>query len=471
MPFPINSIRPRRQLRGFLSLWAEHRRPALIFAAVLFVLGSAGSLYMLTKYQAGVLVVMDKKGIHNEWELLLDDVRNVDFEQQIRSRAVLEPVLEEYKLINAPKTKGLLGFINGVLGGKQTKDQKTATAIESFGTKLSIERPRQSNILRIKIKDRNPILAADYANSVAQAFLNYRREQAVSRTERLIAGIDEEMKAIREQLVAKTGERNTFFAENGWDDYMTELKTSSQKVAGLKDAMRSLDVYREEAGKDSGAQNRFEMPSFPNEGGSSQQDASLIDVARRYVDVDRQLEHVSGSYREEHPGVLQARLEKEMLETMFKKKLKDPAERHGMLKKQLGREQENLQQLLSNEPRAQLLGQSIEYGRHRLLELMDQRAKAHFLLTQWAQQPDDSFDDLYVLDAALPPPSQSWGLMLPLVFLTAALLSGSGLVLVPIFLSFWGAELSRLGGYDIGPMTSLTERNASQLSGVGDGID
>lgn len=443
---------PQKSAGSYFDLWRQYRRQAILFGGILFVLSCAVTFKWLSIYKADALLVMDKKGSQNEWELLVDDVKSADYESQIRSRVVLEPVLKKFHLIDLPSSQRSSSFLRKMwanvyefVAGSQSEDQKLAAAIDDFQEKISIQRPRQSNILDITVKDKDPNRAAAYANAIAQSFVTYKRDEAIDRTKQFIQGIEQELETVQASVNTAIRERNEFILENGWDDYFTELKHSGAKVANLKDSIRSLEVYQASVISDNRKSGK-ELSKPPVMPGQTGRELSLIDVARQYVEADKQYSSVSGVYREELPGVLQARLEKEMIESVLKDKLRNPEDRNLLLQKQLNVEQQALHGLLQAQPKVQKISTVIDYSNQRLLELLDQKAKANFLLTQWQQQPADAFGELRILDHALPPPWRSRKIVFFISLMTAAILCAVGMILLPLFFSLWETEFSKLLG-------------------------
>ncbi|MBI4003955.1 MAG: hypothetical protein HY353_02940 [Candidatus Omnitrophica bacterium] len=169
--------------RPFLSAqgatpWPRYRGAAIAFgigaSAALFL----GSLFIRPSYTASTTILVADKEIQTEWDLLQDESRDVDFEEQVRSRAVLEPVL-------------------GKLGGQLPT---VAAGLKAFQERLSVERLRHSGVLRISVRASDPANAAAAANAVAASFITYRRTQAVERAERLMRTQADALRAVQEEL-------------------------------------------------------------------------------------------------------------------------------------------------------------------------------------------------------------------------------------------------------------------------------
>lgn len=441
------SVQENSWIDHYRVLWWKYRLPAIVFAAVLFAVGAIGSLIMSNKYEARTLIVLDhQKQIQTEWDLLIDESSFIDLEEQVLSRSVLAPVLEEAHMV---ATDGLAERLDDWLGrmfsNVNNDQQKIARAISSFKKQVAVERPKHSNLLSIRVTENDPVKAADLSNAIAKSFIGYRRNEAIDRAERFVRGVQGEIKQVREELSDIIAERNQFLKQNGWDHYASELQASGKMVADLKDELRSLEVYQRGLRSDTPASGLRKKNQTDHDRKTANDRPELLDIARRYADAENNFNRAASVHDGDNLGVLHAKLEKEMMEVRLKDKLNDPSSRFDMTKKQLEAAEQNLHKLLAAEPRAQILEATINYLNQRYLNLLSEKSRGSLLIAEWKHQPPEVFDNFHILEEALPSPLKSWSETLPVVLMTALSLALFALAIVPVIFSLWDTEFKRGG--------------------------
>ncbi len=376
---------PRATLVGLLggspgeSVWFRYRYPALCFAVAAMVVVLIGNLAAPRLYKATAMIAVNDERINDEWDLLRDETRAVDLEEQTRSRAVLEPALQTVGLLLPPPRRRW--FRPPVELTPEQQRLAVGAILRGFSKQLTVERPAHSNMLRITVAARRPELAADEANAIAEAFLGYHRKHAMDRAQRVITALDGEAKTIQNEL-------------------------------------EILTALREEVLVD---------------------DTLLQELVRQLAAADTRLSQISSRYREDSELVVQARREKDALESMLKSRI---TQRRNSLKELLAREQQRLHFLMEQEPEPATLDASIAQAKQRYQEIRQQRAQARFSLSVW-QQPSDTFGRFTLMDPALPPLPTSRLAGTPLILLTAVLLGVLGFVLVPVILGLWESRAER----------------------------
>lgn len=395
-------------------------RPAAAFSGALFVSILLGSFFVQPSYRASTLIVITDKKIQDEWDLLKDETRDVDFEEQVQSRTVLDPALRKLHLINGA-----------------ADPQTLVQATERFKKRLRVERIRHSGVLRVSVTAAVPAKAAQEANAVAESFIGYRRARAIARIEGFFPALDEELKEVGEGLRTGMSERNEFLKAHGWNHYETELQTSRRQVATLKTALDSLEAMEHGVG-------------------TPADDASLQEVAKQVAIADGALSQAMSRYKEGNPLILQLRRQKQVLQEKLDAQLR---ERRGALEQLLHREQQRLQGLMAEENKAQALETSITHAQQRYEELLKRRSEAHLSLAQ-LKQPSDALDGFTILDEALPPPVQSPQIRFVLTLLMGAIVSLTALGVMPIVLNSWKAR-----SWEVHPLSGEEDQVAQRARG------
>jgi uncharacterized protein involved in exopolysaccharide biosynthesis len=173
---------------------------AVVISSVIAMIIAVGMLLKPQKYEAFVLINYNPVQIEDQWDLLRDESRVVDFEGQFRSRAVLAPVLKQTEFKS--ETPGLLerwGFSGSAVTEELNQEQREAALIENFQDELRVERIEHSSILRVGVKMTDAHAAAKTANGIVQSFFDLKRREFLDRAQERLVAMDDEIKDIQDQ--------------------------------------------------------------------------------------------------------------------------------------------------------------------------------------------------------------------------------------------------------------------------------
>lgn len=242
----------------YALLWVRYGDHAVLFAAAVFLVTLAGGVARRPSYRASSTVRIAGEDVRDEWDLLKDEARGADFEEQIRSRAILEPALRALQLF--PPARGRARWFTVGAARDADERQALARAVEAFQRRLTVERIRHSGILRVTVAAPTPSEAASGADAVVRSLLDYHRRLAITRTERQLHAIDQELARL---------------------------------------SLEQLEAFRSEIAVES---------------------TSLHELSRQLAAVDAKLSQVASRYMADTPIVLQVRREKDALEDMLAKR-------------------------------------------------------------------------------------------------------------------------------------------------------
>ena len=223
------------------DVWVRYRASALLFALSLSTVIFLGSLFLPPTYRASTTIIVAEKDVHNEWDLFQEESRDVDFEEQARSRAVLEPALRRAKALPRPERRSFWFRRNAVTD--EERQRETAQVVNAFQRRLTVERLRHSGVLRVEVSATRPSEAAELANAVAASFIDYRRTQAFDQAQRMVQALDQELASMENDLTSLAAERGTFLSNHGWNDYATERQLAVERLGMLKKSLQSLSSY------------------------------------------------------------------------------------------------------------------------------------------------------------------------------------------------------------------------------------
>lgn len=389
---------PRQRPLG--NVWFN----AITIASIITVVVTAGLLLTPPSYEATVLINFDPRQIEDQWDLMKDETRVIDFEGQVRSRAVLAPALREVGLTR--QSSGLLtrlGRDRNDSSAEPDPDQKMVGIIKDFQPKLTVERMRQSSLLRISVKMTSPEMAAKTANAIARSFFNLKRRQFLDRAHEKLDAIEREMGGIREDLASAMNELNDFRIRNGWNDYDLELKMATDRASILKQDLSKYGIY-----KNAPAANGLDehLPVTVSEQSAlldQQGDVNLSQLIEKMNELNTRYLQVRSRFKEDSPPVLQVTREKADLEKTIDEYILN---RRHSLSAQLESTQKKLEQLLTAGPKIKVLQNAVDHLEKRHQELMDQRSAIRLQINA-GKEDTESFGELRLLDRAVVPETVS----------------------------------------------------------------
>ncbi len=380
------------------------RTKAFVLSSFITVVITIGLLFTPPNYEAFVLINFNPSQVKDEWDLMKDETRIIDFEGQIRSRAVLAPALEEIKLAEPS-----LGFLQK-LGLERyfpiiepSAEQRMVNVVDTFQRHLTVERIRHSSLLRISVKMTSPEMAAKAANAIANSFFNFNRQQYLGRIQEELDTIEHEIDRTQEDLNNALNKRNAFLKQNGWDDYTAELTATTNRVSVLKQKFTELETF-DTTDTPTDLDNNLSMASSGYSALLSQrEDGNLNQLIQKMDELDARYLQVKSRYKDNSPPVLQIAREKIILKESIKEYINN---RKNLLSSQLKAAQKELQGLLSASPQIQSFQGAIDNAEKRIQELMGERSSVH-LQIDGVKKDSESFGELHFLDRAVVPQTTS----------------------------------------------------------------
>jgi hypothetical protein len=223
----------------FRVRWWRYRGPALAFAAGIGGVALLGAWFLRPQYQAASVIAVQVDGGRG-WQAFIDEGRGADVEEQMRSRAVLEPVLRELGLFPLP-TATRLGWLRPAPDDHEDL-RALQRILQDFRGRLRVERLRRSSMLSVAVTADDPFLAARSANAVATSFIEFHRGQAIQGVERKIAALDEEIAAVQSELDTLTVLRSEVLVDD------TLLEELVRQLAGADTHLsQALSRYKEQS--------------------------------------------------------------------------------------------------------------------------------------------------------------------------------------------------------------------------------
>jgi len=153
----------------------------------------------------------------------------------IKSYSVFQKVAEE------------LGLIPHRIEDRELK-QNVGGIIEGLQSKVEVGREGLTNIVNIKVTDRNPVFAQELANTIALTYKKLHDEDQMKRTTEALKYIDNQLKMVRKKLRESEDEFNRFSQENELisidlqsEDLLARAKEIQNEIRKLHEDKRELE--------------------------------------------------------------------------------------------------------------------------------------------------------------------------------------------------------------------------------------
>src|SRR5262249_45398234 len=212
---------PVEALQSFIRL-LRRQLPVLVFITVL--VSALGAVYVFTtpaSFRAQARLIIDTRRLQTlqQQPAALDtpiDSSNVESQVELlKSENVGLSVIKDLRLAESPEFTGsdgglvgtVLSYVFALFGssGPISEFERTRSLLENFEKRLAVRRVGTSYILEIRFRARNPDLAAQVANAVADAYIVDQLEAKYQATRRASVWLQDRLRELRQQ--ASTAER------------------------------------------------------------------------------------------------------------------------------------------------------------------------------------------------------------------------------------------------------------------------
>jgi capsular exopolysaccharide synthesis family protein len=160
-----------------------------------------------------------------------------DIETQItviKSYPVFERVAERLRLILPNKKQD------------NTLSQNLVRIVDELQSKVEVTREELTNILHIKVTDRNPVFAQRLANMIAMTYKDLHSEEQMKRTKEALRYISEQLREVREKLRKSEEEFNRFTQKNELISIDLQSEALLTRAREIQDKMRNLQANKRE---------------------------------------------------------------------------------------------------------------------------------------------------------------------------------------------------------------------------------
>jgi capsular exopolysaccharide synthesis family protein len=235
-----------------------------------------------------------------------DSTRSGYYETQyalMHSRIVLEQAVRDMKLDENPE---FTGEKQGA-GSSESRQLRMEQALKTLSKNLNVIGIRTTNLASITYESPSPLVAADVANGVAQAFINYTVEQKRLKVEKARELNLEKMEEIQKSIAKQKEEMDSYLKNaglltfRGIDGFETEqLSIVTNRLAdATQRRVAAESVYNEVNSGGRSVESVISLPSVSNH-------AQIQDLRIALIQAQRTLSELRKVYGPKNPAILKA---------------------------------------------------------------------------------------------------------------------------------------------------------------------
>lgn len=218
------------------------RRWIIIGTALLAVVVAVAVLQFKPKFfQATADLIVDSRG----WDPISGQMQPTRMNASyltsqadiVRSRNVANRVVDNLNLLESPDIREFVNF-----SGDAAVDRRRVLGFLAQG--LEVTPRRDSNMLTISFRSRNPELAAKLANGFSQAYIHTNLQLRTDPARQTTEWYNEQVAQLRVELIAKQDALSTFQEEHGILASSDRLDLESAKLAELSSLLIAAQSER-----------------------------------------------------------------------------------------------------------------------------------------------------------------------------------------------------------------------------------
>ncbi|MCG8565825.1 MAG: Wzz/FepE/Etk N-terminal domain-containing protein, partial [Desulfobacterales bacterium] len=237
-------------ISDYLMVLVKQRAVILAVTTAFLILGVAFTFLSEPVYQSSAKVIIDKEnsaspitGERTDYENYVSQTMtfNTHF-KLIKSQPVIERLIhsldleEVYEELEIHPVRALVKVMKenllrvvGVPEAPVSRQEEWQALVEMLQEKICIQQVRDTRLLTIRVKDRNPGLAADIANALARNYIEFNLANKMDASKQTLEWMNAELFGLRKKLEA---------AEKAFFDYKQQNRvfsiTGKQKMAEQK---------------------------------------------------------------------------------------------------------------------------------------------------------------------------------------------------------------------------------------------
>lgn len=238
-----------------------------------------------------------------------DSTRSGYYETQyalMQSRIILEQAVRDLKLDDNPSFNGEKSGADGAKNG-ESQQLRIENALKTLAKNLKVIGIRTTNLASVSYESPSPQTAAEIANGVAQAFINYTVEQKRQKVEKAKALNAEKMDEVQREIVKQKAAMDSYLKDaglltfRGIDGFETEqLSIVTNRLAdATQRRVAAESVYNEVNGRGKSLADIISLPAVSDH-------AQIQDLRIALIQAQRVLSEQRKLYGPKHAVILKA---------------------------------------------------------------------------------------------------------------------------------------------------------------------
>ncbi len=317
------------------------RRTLIILVFILTVLAAAFYSYSVAPvYESTARLIIDKEsgsspitGERTDYESYHSQTMTFNTSiNMIKSTPVIRKVIEALNLDSREKKDLEVSFIRQWLSGlkanikqlikkddnriplspEEIQNRKMQALIAQIRGKITVEQVRDTRLLNISVKDKNPELAAAIANTLVEEFMAFNMANKMDASKQTLAWLNEELYDLRKKLEDDEQKFFDYKQENMVFSIEGKQKLAEQKIQEFnnkyletRNRRLELDAKINELDKNLGSlKGVASVRSLIN-------NPIIESIYAKVVDLEIELTRLSKTYKGKHPKIVQAQTELE----------------------------------------------------------------------------------------------------------------------------------------------------------------
>lgn len=374
----------------------------LIITCCISILSAFYALRLVPVYQATATMIIEEEqarspitGDRLTVESLYSQALNFKTHAQlITSRAVLDRVIQLMELARADQVearaeqmvvspfqdmlaryKKNLSIILGFQRKKPTYQESLQRLKGALKSKISIEPVRDTHLLHIDVRDYDPAMAADIANAVAEAYINFNLENRLKASKSSMAWISGQLYETKKKLEDAEAEFLAYKQEQGLYSMEGRQSVIASQIADLNRSYQETRNARLDIDTKLSKLSRGLVADVEVDHSSSLVDSPMINTLySQLLSAELNLSRLSKVYRSKHPKIVQAKTSIANTREKFKEEIEKAiknleaersllAEKEQTLRESIGQIENDAQQTNRKELRYTILQRNVETAR------------------------------------------------------------------------------------------------------------
>lgn len=237
-------------LRDYLKVVQKHRWTVITTFVVIVTTVVIGTFSITPTYTATTIIQIERESpkVLKFEDVLPVDTSGADFyktqERIIQSRSIAKRVIEKLSLWNHAQFKGKSLIREAEAAVPFLKGEAMEELIDSYLELLDVQLVRKSRLAEIKFNSKYPVLSADVANQVAQAYIDYNLEYKFKAAEKARDWLSGQLREFQIKVERSEEALNSFARRHGIFSLEKDENLVLKRLEGLNETLLEAESMR-----------------------------------------------------------------------------------------------------------------------------------------------------------------------------------------------------------------------------------